>query len=53
MRGADRIVMMHAGRVVEEGTHAELMGKPAPPAGVPSYRGLVQRQEALSSAAAV
>jgi ABC-type multidrug transport system fused ATPase/permease subunit len=30
MAGADRIVVLEAGRVVEQGTYRELMGTPGP-----------------------
>lgn len=65
--GADTILVMHGGRVVESGTHGELMAKPLPPppggdaaAGGdgsassprgPTYRSLVEG-DALAKAAA-
>ena len=44
VRHADQIVMMHAGAVVEQGTHVELMAKQLPADGRPSYRHLVGEQ---------
>ena len=43
VRNANKIVMMSQGRVVEVGTHDELMAKELDPTR-PSYRSLVQRQ---------
>ncbi len=43
---ADRIVVFDAGRVVESGTHAELMERALPSGAAPAvtYRALVARQ---------
>lgn len=41
---ADQIVMMHQGKVLEVGTHEELMGKPPPSGNGASYRALVEKQ---------
>ncbi len=42
---ADRIVVFDAGRVIESGTHAELMERALPAAGsAVTYRALVARQ---------
>ena len=41
IRSADKIVVIHEGRVVEEGTHDELMAKES------FYHRLVQRQVTL------
>ena len=47
VRNADKILVLSGGRVVESGTHAELMAKPPPPMGedaAVSYRALVKKQ---------
>ena len=48
VRNADKILVLSGGRVVEWGTHAELMAKPPPPSGgeaaAVSYRALVKKQ---------
>lgn len=43
VRNADKIIVMAAGRVVEQGTHNELMRRPLIK-GRPSYRALVRQQ---------
>ena len=43
VRNAHKIVVVFGGRVVEVGTHNELMAKPLRP-GYPSYRALAERQ---------
>lgn len=40
---ADQIIMMHSGRVIESGTHEQLMSKPSGDDNA-SYRALVERQ---------
>ena len=47
---AERIAVLHMGRLVEQGSHDELMAKPIPTDGGPSYRRLVGEQVAPSSA---
>lgn len=49
VRGADRILVLAQGRLVEQGSHAELMARPLPPegSGATTYRALVQRQHAF------
>ena len=49
---ADQIVMMHKGKVLEIGTHDELMAKPPPPGGGASYRALVEKQMVAAGPAA-
>jgi len=43
---ADRIVFLHSGKLLESGTHQELVEKPLPEDGSPSYRHLLNRQMA-------
>ena len=43
MKNANLIIMIHKGRVIESGTHEELMAKTSDVEGV-SYRALVHRQ---------
>ena len=45
VRHASCIVMMHAGALVEAGTHDELMAAARADDGKPSYRNLVRRQQ--------
>jgi len=46
VRHADCIVLMHGGAAVEAGTHDELIARPLPAGGAPSYRQLVKLQTA-------
>jgi len=46
VRHADCIVLMHGGAAVEAGTHDELIARPLPAGGGPSYRQLVKLQTA-------
>eukprot|EP00802_Teleaulax_amphioxeia_P006827 Tamp_06832.p1 GENE.Tamp_06832~~Tamp_06832.p1 ORF type:complete len:820 (+),score=155.99 Tamp_06832:361-2460(+) len=43
---ADRIAFLHQGRLLECGSHQDLMHRPLPDDGTPSYRQLLDRQRA-------
>ena len=47
VRHADCILMMHGGQIIESGHHEDLMRKPLPSDGTPSYRMLVRQQTAM------